>query len=195
MPDYQNGKIYTIRCRIDVTKIYVGSTTTTLSRRIAEHRWASVNKTKTRWYNEVEDWEDWYIELYEDCPCENKEQLCRREGEVIREIGNLNHVITGKTVKEYKKAYREENKEKITECRVNYWLNVEVQNKDEINRKQKENREKRGNIDEINKKRKEYREANKDEFNCKEREYRAKNKDELCRKAKEYYEKKKLSNN
>jgi len=178
MPNYQNGKIYTIRCHKDDSKIYVGSTTTTLSRRISEHRWASANKekTKTRWYNEVEDWEDWYIELYEECPCENKEQLCRREGEVIREIGNLNKVIAGRTKQEGSKAYRAANKEKIAEYRANYWLNVEVQNKDEINRKQKENREKRGNLDEVNQKRKENREANKDEVNRKLREYRAKKK-------------------
>jgi len=219
MPNYQNGKIYTIRCRTDDTKIYVGSTTMTLSKRIAEHRYASVNKekTKTMWYKDIEDWKDWYIELYEECPCENKEQLCKREGEVIREIGNLNKDIAGRTRKEwttdnpekvkitqkkfyenhkeeilevnkkwmednkeyrkeYKKAYREENKEKIAEYRANYWLNVEVQNKDDINRKQKENREKRGNLDEVNRKRKEKREANKDEVNRKLREYRAKKK-------------------
>jgi len=206
MPDYQNGKIYTIRCRTDDTKIYVGSTTTTLSQRITQHRSASKKETKTQWYNNVEDWGDWYIELYEDCPCENKEQLLKREGEIIREIGNLNQDIAGRTRKEwakefydnhkeeilevnkkwmednkeyrkeYKKEYREENKEKIAEYRANYYLNVQVQNKDEINRKQKENRIKRGNIDEINQKRKEYREANKDEVNRKEREYRAKKK-------------------
>jgi len=88
MPNYQNEKIYTIRCYKYDSKIYVGSTTTTLSRTIAQHRSACTNKdkTKTMWTNEVEDWGDLYIELYEDCPCENKEQLCKREGEVIREI-------------------------------------------------------------------------------------------------------------
>jgi hypothetical protein len=35
-----------------------------------------------------EDWDNWYIELYEVCPCENREQLCKREGEIIRLIGN-----------------------------------------------------------------------------------------------------------
>ena len=108
MPNYQNGKIYTIRCRTDDTKIYVGSTTMTLSKRIAEHRCASKKQTQTIWYNTVEDWGDWYIELYEDCPCENKEQLCKREGEVIRQIGNLNYEIAGRTRKEW----RAENPEK-----------------------------------------------------------------------------------
>jgi len=184
MPNYQNGKIYTIRCRTDDTKICVGSTTMTLSQRIAQHRQASKSKSQTIWYNEVEDWKDWYIELYEECPCENKEQLCKREGEIIRAIRNLNYEIAGRNYKEwrmdnpdkvkatakkyhenhreerlevskkwmednkeyrkeYKKAYREANKEKIAEYRAKYWLNVEVQNKDEINRKQKENRQKR----------------------------------------------------
>jgi len=202
MPNYQNGKIYTIRCHTDDSKIYVGSTTTTLCKRITQHRSASKKQRETMWYNNVEDWGDWYIELYEDFPCDRKEQLCRREGEVIREIGNLNKAIAGRTEKEwskenpekkqasckkyhknhceerlqYKKEYREANKEKIAEYRANYRLNVEVPNKDEINRKQKENREKRGNLDEVNQKRKENREANKDEVNRKLREYRAKKK-------------------
>jgi len=199
MPNYQNGKIYTIRCRADDTKIHVGSTTMTLSKRIAEHRYASVNKekTKTRWYNEVEDWD---IELYENCPCENKEQLCKREGEIIREIGTLNKQIAGRTAKEwgkdnpdkkrascknyhenhceerleYKKEYREGNKEKMATYRANYWLNVEVDNKDKINRKQKENREKRGDKDEVNRRRRENyaKIGDKDEINRKRREIR-----------------------
>jgi len=142
----------------------VGSTTKTLCKRITEHRSASKKQTKTLWYNNVvEDWGDWYIELYEDFPCDRKEELLKREGEIIREIGNLNYQIAGRTSKEcsnenpekkqasckkyyenhheerlvYKKAYREANKEKIAEYRANYWINVEVQNKDEINRKQR----------------------------------------------------------
>ena len=79
MPDYQNGKIYTIRCYKDDSKIFVGSTTTTSCKWITEHRSAS-KQTKTMWYKEVEDWGDWYIELYEDFPCDRKEQLCKREG-------------------------------------------------------------------------------------------------------------------
>ena len=33
MPDYENAKIYTIRCKTDENLIYVGSTTQTLSQR------------------------------------------------------------------------------------------------------------------------------------------------------------------
>ena len=42
------------------------------------------------------DINDWYIELYEDCPCERKEQLTQREGQVIREVATLNMIISGK---------------------------------------------------------------------------------------------------
>ena len=38
MPDYNKGKIYTIRCRSDNTLIYVGSTTQPLAKRWGEHK-------------------------------------------------------------------------------------------------------------------------------------------------------------
>jgi hypothetical protein len=37
--------------------------------------------------------DNWYIELFENFPCQNKEQLKRREREVIREIGIINKQI------------------------------------------------------------------------------------------------------
>ena len=40
---------------------------------------------------------DWYIEFYEDFPTERKEQLNKREGVIIREIGTLNKNIAGRT--------------------------------------------------------------------------------------------------
>ena len=66
---------------------------------------------------------DWYIKLYEDYPLERKEQLNKREGEIIREIATLNKRIEGRTPKEwivsnknklkqYNKDFYETNKEK-----------------------------------------------------------------------------------
>ena len=110
MPDYQNGKIYTIRCKSDNTLIYVGSTITTLSRRLAEHKSKSKKYNTRKIYQSINDnWDDWYIELYEVYPCENKEQLNKREGEIIREIGTLNGQIAGRTRKEW----RNENPDKM----------------------------------------------------------------------------------
>ncbi len=55
-----------------------------------------------------------------ECKCENREQLCKREGEVIRQIATINKAIAGRT----KQQYREENKELEREkCREHYWEN------------------------------------------------------------------------
>ena len=123
MPDYQQGKIYTIRCRTDDTLVYVGSTIQPLYKRFDSHKRSSkTEKCKTMpLYRMVnEDWNNWYIELYEVCPCENREQLCKKEGEVIRLIGNINVRIAGRTSQEYMKEWEEKNKEKRTEYMKEY---------------------------------------------------------------------------
>ena len=122
MPDYNKGKIYTIRCRTDDTLIYVGSTIQPLSVRIGEHkrRGNNVKYQNILIYKTINNnWDDWYIELYEEYPCENKEQLCKREGEVIRSIGTLNSQIAGRTNKEY----YENNKLKLLEQMKDYYNN------------------------------------------------------------------------
>ena len=44
MPDYKQGKIYTILCKTDDTLIYVGSTVQSLSERMAKHRYDAMKK-------------------------------------------------------------------------------------------------------------------------------------------------------
>ena len=161
MLDYQNGQVYTIRCKSDNTLIYVGSTTQPLAKRWGGHKVDSLNE---RCQNRLiyktinNNWDDWYIELYEEYPCENKQQLNRREGEIIREIGTLNSKISGITlqesiklsyekhrekIKERKKIYREEHKEEISAKRIAYYNEVQSKNKEYINIKQRENYAKR----------------------------------------------------
>lgn len=119
--DYSKGKIYTIRYRNDDNLIYVGSTVNTLSQRFSQHK-SSCNKPNYTNYmiyktmRETDDIDNWYIELYEEFPCDNNEQLHKREGEVIREIGTLNSRIAGRSRKEY----NEDNKEKISEKTKEY---------------------------------------------------------------------------
>ena len=125
MPDYNKGKIYTIRCRTDETMIYVGSTIQSLAKRWGEHKVDSKKeKQKNRLIYTIinGDWNNWYIELHSLCPCSCKEELCKKEGEITREIGTLNIEIAGRTNKEWRKdnkekivEYRKENKEKATE--------------------------------------------------------------------------------
>ena len=120
MPNYQDGKIYTIRNKNDTSLIYVGSTTQPLFKRFYEHKSLYKNKLKfpnIKLYAIVEDWDDWHIELYEEFPCENKEQLLKREGEVIREIGTLNCKIAGRTPKEW----FDDNADKVKEYKHQYY--------------------------------------------------------------------------
>ena len=113
---YKRGKIYTIRCRDDDGLIYVGSTIQSLAKRIASHR----KDKKCSLYQFVDgDWSNWYIELYEDYPCDNKEQLIKREGELIREIATINKCIAGRDMKQYYK----DNRDNIIEQNKQYYLN------------------------------------------------------------------------
>jgi hypothetical protein len=190
MPDYQHGKIYTIRCRSDNTLIYVGSTTMTLSKRMVEHRYASVSNNTRKIYQVVNgNWDDWYIELYEVYSCENKEQLNKREGEIIREIGTLNSAIAGRTPHEWRKEYWSENKEVLSARGKEYHQKhreerLEVSRQYNIN-----NNEKRKEY------KKKYREEHKEEISAKRityyHEVQSKNKEYLNMKAREYYIRKK----
>ena len=75
---YHRGKIYTIRCRYDDSKIYVGSTINDLSRRMTGHRCLSLRKS-FKLYQEVNgDWDNWYIELFENYPCNSKQKTQKR---------------------------------------------------------------------------------------------------------------------
>ena len=99
---YKNSKIYTLRNKNDNNLIYVGSTIQPLYKRFSAHKKNSKYKN-TLLYKKMNetDLNDWYIELYEDYPCERKEQLNKREGEIIREIGTLNKYIAGGAVTKY----------------------------------------------------------------------------------------------
>ena len=139
---YKNGKIYTIRYRNDDSLIYVGSTTQPLYKRFSVHKAHSKisEKENVQLYQKFNttDTNDWYIELYEDYPCERREQLTQREGQVIRDIGTLNKYISGRTEKEYYK----DNKDKILEQKKEY----NETHKDKIKEYQKQCRQKNKKI-------------------------------------------------
>jgi hypothetical protein len=110
---YNNGKIYTIRCRTDNNLIYVGSTIQPLHKRWHGHKMKFMNGgyNNRLLYNKMDEigFDNFYIELYENYNCNSKEELNRREGEIIRNVGNLNHRIEGRTKPEREKEYRENN--------------------------------------------------------------------------------------
>jgi hypothetical protein len=67
MPDYQNGKVYTIRCHIHKELIYVGSTTKTLCARWSNHKADMKRNPNTLLYSKIIEIgvDNFYIELYE----------------------------------------------------------------------------------------------------------------------------------
>jgi hypothetical protein len=135
MPDYQNAKIYKLWSP-EGDDIYVGSTAQPLYARLSAH------KRKMKYSSKIlfEKYDDVRIELIEYFPCDNKEQLNKKEGEYIRKLDCVNRNIAGRTMKEYnqdkkehhqkwyhdnkqykldyQKEYSKNNKEKIKEWRM-----------------------------------------------------------------------------
>ena len=127
MPDYKNGKIYTIRSP-HTEKIYIGSTTQPLHVRLGGHKRFNCNsKLLFEASNNVK------IELIEEYACNNKMELTKKEGEYIRNTKCLNKEIAGRT----KKEWREDNKEYVKE-RIKKWSE---DNKEHVKKLQKEWRE------------------------------------------------------
>ena len=154
MPNYQNGKIYAIRS-FQTEKKYIGSTTQLLCQRLREHK--NCKKTTSQ---QILQYDDYYIELIENYACNSKEELQKREGELIRENKELcvNIVIPQRTNKEYVA----DNKEHINIKRIenqNIDRDAFLQNRKEI-RETEENKEKnRIYLDKTKETRKLYRES------------------------------------
>jgi hypothetical protein len=188
MPDYSNGKIYTIRNRNDNTKIYVGSTIQPLYKRFGCHKKDSKREEcmNRLLYIEVNnDWSNWYVELYENYPCNNRNELDKREGEVIRLIGTLNMSIAGRDKKEYKKEYYQNHTDTILEKNKIYYKD----NVEEILEKQKMYY--KDNADEILEKQKMYYKDNADKIKERVNQYRKNNADKIKEKRRLRYLKEK----
>ena len=145
MPDFSNAKIYKITCN-ETEKIYIGSTTSTLTKRFKRHKsnytsWKNGKYNYTTSFKMFDEYgkESCNITLIENYPCDNNKELGLREAYYIRNNNCYNKYIPGRTIKEY----YEENKEKINEQHEQY---------NEVNKKR---------IKEVMKK---YYEDNKDKF-------------------------------
>jgi len=191
MPDYSKGKIYTIRCRTNPQHVYVGGTVKTLSRRLQCHKSRSINYQNMLLYSTIaNNWDNWFIQLYEDFPCDNRKQLCKREGEIIRLIGTLNTKIAGRSlieyrlenvdfVKDYNKNYYKNNADKIKEMQKNY----QQKNAEKLKLKRKEYLLQ--NADKLKQQRKEYRQRNADKIKLQKQDYHRRNADKIKQKKQE----------
>ena len=165
---YKNGKIYCIRNSAD-DDIYVGSTTQPLCKRMAAHKNKLKFKPHYKLYMKMAEigLDNFYIELIENCPCENKEELRKREGFFIREMGTLNSCIAGRS----KKDWTIENHEHLVEQRKQHY----VENKNVIDKKNKEWRD--THIEEMKEYKKKHYDTNKDKLKLIHKEYYNNNKD------------------
>jgi hypothetical protein len=67
--------------------------------------------------------EDAYIELIEDFPCNSKKELHRQEGVYIRNNDCVNKCIAGRPKEESSKIYRETHKKQLAERMRKYRAN------------------------------------------------------------------------
>ena len=130
MPNYQLGKIYEIECNIS-GKIYVGSTCEpTLARRLAGHvgdykRYLNGNHNYVSSFDIIKNG-NYDIVLIESFTCNSKDELYAKERYWTNELDCVNRyknqgLFNELGEKEYKKEYREINKDKINEKNKEYY--------------------------------------------------------------------------
>jgi len=222
MPNYQKSKIYKLWSP-SKNLVYYGSTTETISRRLSKHltdynRYDATTKKKYVNSFKILECSDYKIELVEEYPCNNKQQLARKEGEYIKANECVNKCVAGRTtqeyyqdnidkIKEYDKKYKEDNADKIKQYREDnrqQQKDYRENNKDKIKENSKkwrdDNADKKkeldkkyqeNNIDKINERRKQYRETNADKIKEGDKIYRDANADKIKERKHQYYLKQK----
>jgi len=173
MPDYKNSKIYKIVCNT-TGKIYIGSTTVLLCKRLASHVNA-YRKGKYTSSKEILDGGNYSTVLIENMECDTKEQLLRKERHYIESIECVNKyrpIVSVEEKKEKEKEYKQLNKEAIVEQKKQYYN----KNKEQISEQMKEYYN--NNKERYNNNNKEYRQLNKEKIAQYKKEYRLKQKQE-----------------
>jgi hypothetical protein len=116
MPEFSESKIYAIRSH-KTDKYYIGSTTRTLGRRFSAHKYdynKRLNGGAIKYScrsSEILKYDDAYIELIEEFPCQSEEELRKREGELIRQyqdqiVNKARPARTAEEAKQYMKDWK-----------------------------------------------------------------------------------------
>ena len=159
MVNYQLAKVYKIVCRI-TGENYVGSTCEpTLARRLVAHRSACKAYYEKNRGTYLASFQiilrgNYYIDLLENFPCNNNDELRKKEREYYDLIECINKVrpylfieelkaeriiydeIHKDVIREQQKQYIEEHRERVNECkRLNYHKNKKVKTEEEIEAK------------------------------------------------------------
>tara|TARA_R110000782_G_scaffold98276_1_gene183578 strand:+ start:387 stop:1013 length:627 start_codon:yes stop_codon:yes gene_type:complete len=119
---------------------YIGSTTSTLVKRKYQHKVFSTRTPNTLVYKHFNKigWENVEIILIESCPCENRDELLRRERFWFDELKPSLNKNRPYVSDEEKKEYITGNKEKLAKKAVVYYQN----NKEKIAERYQNNKEK-----------------------------------------------------
>jgi len=130
--DYSKGLVYKLVCLDpNVKETYVGSTTNFTKRKHSHHlncicdEGIAYNKKAHLFIRENGGWENWNMVLIEYYPCETELELGRRENYWIHELQaslNCRNAPMYGTVKEYREAHKEQQKEYTKE---HYQKNIE----------------------------------------------------------------------
>ena len=176
MPDYQQAKIYKLYSP-SKKLVYYGSTVQPVYQRLAGHlsNYKLYIKDNNKKYLSsflVLECEDYKIELVEEYPCNNNQQLLRKEGEYQKNNVCINKNVNYTTIN------------KCDEAKTNY-----EQNKEEIIKRVKEYQ--KINADKVKEREKKYRYANADKIKEKAKNYRYANAAKIKEQRHQYYLKQK----
>jgi hypothetical protein len=106
MPNYSKGKIYKIVSDVS-DKIYIGSTTQSLCKRLNDHVVGSKSTSKCA-SSVIIDEGFYHIVLIENFPCADRTQLEFREGQIAKTYPNrINNNLSGQTETEKKQRAKE----------------------------------------------------------------------------------------
>ena len=122
--DYQNTMIYKICCNdLNIHYVYVGHTTNFIKRKCIHKSNCNNNNSKSynlKVYQTIREnggWENWSMIKVEDYSCSDKLEATKRERywyEFLNADLNVRTpYINKEEIEEYKKEYREANKDKI----------------------------------------------------------------------------------
>ena len=163
---YSNSKVYKLIDNTENQYYYIGSTTTSLAKRLWKHKQHGKehpHQKVYKYFNSI-DWNARIILISEHC-LENKDQLRREEDNVIKEVLNDKKCLNSK--REFT------TKEEKQESYKQYYVKI----KQQYHQVNKNYREK--NKDKIEERMKPYREAHKKEKQEYDKMYREKNKEKL----------------
>lgn len=120
MDKYQKSKIYKLYNDNIPNKVYYGSTTQLLSKRLYQHKISLKGQTKKLCSSSILfEKEGTKIILVENFKCNNKEELRKRERWYIENNECINAVIPYKSKEEHKERVKEWTKNNIDKVRIN----------------------------------------------------------------------------